>query len=413
MSSLSLPASTPRAAAPAPVNARQRLRRAATRLLFTADAKQALRLRRFLMAAASYGMWLAGVYYGTWLGVTDLTFATLNPTALLVVLTNVVLFALLRSGLNLRLKDPSLTMLQIIVAICWALVMIEHTHQARGLAVMVYFIIFFFGVFKLSLRQFLLLSAFGLSGYASVLLAEHWRHPEASMAFEWLRFVVLGFLLMWLSSIGSYVAHLRRKLAIQNGELEAALARIHELAVRDELTQLYNRRHLMETLEVERARAETDGSPLAVCLIDLDFFKAINDRYGHSAGDQILRDLTACIGAHIRSIDARGTMARMENFGRYGGEEFLLVLPMTSLEGAWVCAERLRAAVAAEEFHIGNQLLKITLSAGVAEFAGHESVTGLLNRADWALYQAKAEGRNRVHIARDQSAFGIAEPRMN
>lgn len=355
------------------------------------DPRQTLRLRRFLMATGSYALWIAGLWYGTLRGFTDFSLGQMLLWTEIAVLIHIALYVTIRTGLNLRFADPSMTMLQIFIASCWVLVLTAHTRQARGLIVMSYFVTYFFGVFRLGLRQFLILSAFTISGYALILVNEQRAAPGADLRFDWLRFAVLAVLLMWLSWIGSYVAGLRERLAAKNAALEQALDKIRALAMHDELTQTYNRRHLMETLETECAKAAGNGRRLSVCLIDLDHFKAINDRHGHSAGDRILCELTACIEAQIRTL---GPRPRDESFGRYGGEEFLLVLPHTGIDGALTCAERLRAAVAAADFRIGGESVSLTLSAGVAEYAAGEPVMGLLDRADAALYRAKADGRN-------------------
>jgi diguanylate cyclase (GGDEF)-like protein len=178
-------------------------------------------------------------------------------------------------------------------------------------------------------------------------------------------------------------------------KLEQALRIINELAIRDELTGTHNRRHLIELVEHEKERSARFGSPFCLCLLDIDYFKLINDTYGHSAGDTALRQFAAAVQCQIRESDA---------FGRYGGEEFLLMLPETALDEATVLAERVRANTERLDF-AGLPGRAITVSIGIAEFRPHESVAQTIARADEALYLAKSNGRNRV-VRHDQAAAG-------
>ena len=170
-------------------------------------------------------------------------------------------------------------------------------------------------------------------------------------------------------------------------KLERALNFINELAIRDELTGVHNRRHLLSLIEVEQARSARAARPFCLCLLDIDFFKRINDTYGHSAGDCVLREFATAVQAQVRDADC---------FGRYGGEEFLLMLPETSLEAAAFLVERIRAAVETLRFVDIDAALTVSVSIGVAQFRPGESIAQAIARADEALYLAKARGRNRV-----------------
>ncbi len=165
-----------------------------------------------------------------------------------------------------------------------------------------------------------------------------------------------------------------------------------ELAVTDALTGLYNRRYLETHLTHLVDHSNNRGKALSVVALDVDFFKVINDTYGHDAGDKVLQELAHRIKANTRSIDL---------CCRVGGEEFILILPGTDVVLAEKIAERLRKGVAGRPFAIGVQAaIQVTLSAGIATLAGvDDSVEKLLKRADKALYMAKREGRNRVMCA--------------
>lgn len=171
------------------------------------------------------------------------------------------------------------------------------------------------------------------------------------------------------------------------GRLQVAL---QELAVRDSLTGLYNRRYLDETLEREVSRARREGNPLSLVMLDIDYFKKVNDTYGHQVGDEALRMLASTLQADIRAEDVAC---------RYGGEEFLILLPNMPLETAMLRAEAWRSAVEGVCVALGNFRITFTVSLGVAAYPEHGKTPDDLTRcADQALYRAKNDGRNRVSV---------------
>jgi diguanylate cyclase (GGDEF)-like protein/PAS domain S-box-containing protein len=174
-------------------------------------------------------------------------------------------------------------------------------------------------------------------------------------------------------------------------ELRALQERLREQSIHDSLTGLYNRRYLEETLGRELILAERDRHPVSVIMGDLDHFKEVNDRYGHLAGDEVLRVFGALMKRHARGSDI---------YCRYGGEEFLLVLPRMAEEIAIERAEQLRSAMAAAPVVYGASPIAVTASFGVAIFP-RDGRTGdeLIAAADAALYAAKAAGRNRIRVS--------------
>ena len=163
-----------------------------------------------------------------------------------------------------------------------------------------------------------------------------------------------------------------------------------EMAITDALTGLHNRRYMETHLSSLAEQAVSRGKPLSVLVLDIDFFKSINDGHGHDAGDDVLREFALRIRKSIRNIDLAC---------RYGGEEFVIVMPETDMAVATMVAERLRRAIAGEPFPIqqGMQLLDVTLSIGIAAIGGPgDTAAAMLKRADTALYRAKRDGRNRV-----------------
>jgi diguanylate cyclase (GGDEF)-like protein/PAS domain S-box-containing protein len=163
--------------------------------------------------------------------------------------------------------------------------------------------------------------------------------------------------------------------------------RLRELATRDFLTGAYNRRQFLELCENEHQRIRRSGKPLCLAMLDIDHFKQLNDTQGHAAGDEALRAVAAICRASLRTSDV---------FARFGGEEFIVLYPETSSDGAWTVTERVRAAIAAQPIALpGGGSAALTVSAGVAQLEAGESVEGLIKRADDALYRAKGSGRNR------------------
>jgi len=187
--------------------------------------------------------------------------------------------------------------------------------------------------------------------------------------------------------LGIFSSALKASLYQSGQKLREAYKRIEELAELDELTGSFNRRCIMRMLDEEIARSARSGSPCSVALIDLDHFKRVNDTYGHPTGDEVLRTFAITMFANIRNID---------RFGRYGGEEFLLVLPDMPNDGGMRALDRLRGIVANLDGSAFSPGMKVTLSAGIATLKTNETTDSFLARADRALYAAKAQGRNRI-----------------
>ena len=218
-------------------------------------------------------------------------------------------------------------------------------------------------------------------------------HPDIVIAntltrlFETTLLVVLFVVYLKLrksnTAVKAHESHLEKLVAARTEELSKTIHKLEVLASTDHLTKIANRRSLREMLKDEFNRTSRNKNPFSIIMFDIDYFKKVNDTYGHEMGDRVLIAVANTVGKTIRDID---------KLGRYGGEEFLIILPETELQKAIEIAERARHAI--ENLKINN--IKVTASFGVTSSAGMSLVTAMLETADNALYEAKDAGRNNV-----------------
>jgi diguanylate cyclase (GGDEF)-like protein len=187
------------------------------------------------------------------------------------------------------------------------------------------------------------------------------------------------------------------QLSRANAELANSAAELYELATSDSLTGLKNHGYFMQALNVNIKNSEGDGTDLSVISLDIDYFKKINDTYGHPVGDEVIRSLAKALTALVRSEDV---------VGRLGGEEFAVLLPESTAEEAMIIAERIRSWCETNSLITTQGNIKFTCSFGVATFSRGSTINTLMNELDQALYEAKGSGRNRVVYARKASKLG-------
>jgi diguanylate cyclase len=324
-----------------------------------------------------------------WTGTTSWQ-AVLGFFVLSVGSTGLFLFAV-RMGWNLRFKDRWLLWAQLLSNYVIQLIFIVAAPRLWMIFLASSLVSFNYAMLGFTPRQFgWTWLGFGASTALALWLGrDRFAYPElnnVNIALLWLFFFLA---VRRLALIGMQFSTLRAELSQRNRQLTLSLARIQELASHDELTGTFNRRHFMELLHDERERSHRTRQPYSVALFDLDHFKTINDRFGHAAGDSVLRSFCTLVQAHMRVTD---------RFARWGGEEFVLLMPVTTpVESASLAVERIRAAVAAHDWSSTSVLpadVRVTVSAGVATCVSGESVETLVARADAALYQAKDAGRN-------------------
>ena len=355
---------------------------------FPDEPKQRLRLKRhFAALAASFTYTMIGFYLylkgyfrpqaeylvlvlGTyWAGLLTFTFV-------------------IRSGLNLKLSDPSMTLAQMYWSIPFMLLAVYTLNDLRGIMLMAFFALLSFGTFRLTSRQFITITAVTLAGYLFVLVALYINQPlRLHLDREILYFIGFSLTCVLLVYTGSASSQLRERNRQQNIRLSRALEENRKLATTDDLTGLTTRRHFMEILGKQKAWSERDGSDFVIMFADLDHFKYVNDSFGHHTGDKVLQTFADILKRSIREIDYAA---------RFGGEEFVILLNNTDIEQARTIAERIRSSLEDYNFNDLAPALNVTVSMGLANFRQYHSIQETLMSADNRMYKAKQAGRNRV-----------------
>lgn len=348
--------------------------------------KQVHRIKLIFLAFALYVFCTLILGFSAWLGLFPA-----EPIAIYVmfsILGSTAFFVVTRLGWNLRLEDPSMTVAQIAYSsllMCYALI---YAGPLRGVFMIGYLASLMFGGTHLSPRQLMRLVALPAVLFPVVVfLAARLGTQTIDWHVELVHWMAYWVIASFFSLLVDKMRRLQKRLKASKEELETAMSRLAEMAVRDELTGLYNRRHMTELLASEHRRAEHTGDSYCVCLIDIDHFKRVNDTYGHGNGDTVLRTFAAVSQQCLRRTDI---------LARWGGEEFLLLLPQSTQSNAKVVMERIMKDLEITVFEGLPEELRVTVSAGVAQYQKGSEIKGLIEQADQALYSAKRAGRNRI-----------------
>lgn len=356
--------------------------------LLTRDPERRLRLVNAGLALIMMTLAVLVMHLWHWLGVIDGT--GLWPWTIASIGGLAAMFLASRSGWTRRLNDPYLAMPQLLYAIAAGAVAYRIAGVGHGASLLLVALVLMFGTFGLPRRRAGWVAAytvvvFGIAMYWGAVAQPSIFDPRAQVGY-FAAFVVFvsGFV-----AVNQRIATIRGRVHVQKSELAVAFERIHALATRDELTGLLNRRAMVELLDVETRRADAAHVPCCIAVLDADHFKRINDGYGHAAGDEALRTIAAVCARMVRSRDS---------IARWGGEEFVVLLREADMATAQAAAERIRARLESTPVQFESSTFGLTVSIGVAAHVPGEDVTDTLARADRALYEAKAAGRNRVQI---------------
>jgi diguanylate cyclase (GGDEF)-like protein len=358
-------------------------------LVFSSDPKQRLRIQRSMVAAVNFVICTMVLGYAVSVGAVN---ATAGWALSIYMMGNCFLFyGLLRSGFNLRFADPSLTLPQIMVAITCVVGAYAILEESRGATLMLLVLVLVFGLFNLTASQARSAAFFALVAQGLTMLAmntlEPGRYPVRQ---ELIHFLFACTTLPTISLLAGQLSDLRSRLRARKDELAVAVERIQTLATRDELTGLFNRRHMVETLSLQKKFSDRGGRVFCIGILDIDHFKRVNDTHGHGAGDEVLRNFAHAVQHELRESDV---------IARWGGEEFLLMLTECRVGQADALMDRVREAVNGALMCPDRPDLHIRFSAGLAEQRFDEEVADTIERADQALYRAKRAGRNRTVLA--------------
>ncbi len=292
---------------------------------------------------------------------------------------------------NLTLEDPDMSLPHMIWAVSVVIMTTYYVEEMKPVVALSGLAMIVVGANRLTPRELTIFAIFSLFAY--VLSVVYKSQFEAlSWITEAVVLVAFGLVLIFGPMLYRFEMNMIESLLVnKNQELTQALDRIQELAIRDDLTGAFNRRHLMEFLTSQKALADRRPDyAFTLCYVDLDFFKRVNDRFGHTTGDHVLMNFSRIAAEELREVDC---------VARIGGEEFVLVLGGTTESGAMVVAERIRAALHELEISAIEPHYRITASMGLTQYRASETVEATMERADRALYDAKHTGRNKVLIA--------------
>lgn len=347
---------------------------------------QRARVAQALLALSLLLAGVAAMHAGAWLGTVDRD--GLWAWTIVSVVGFSIPLVLIQTRVTENLHDPSLTLPQMLLAstvAAWAYTLAGTSHavvtlmQALALS---------FGIFGIDSRPAIYCAGYSILIFAVTMVRQclvdpvRYHFADDLLLFIFLVLIVVGIVINTLR-----VNRMRERIRTQKQDLQQALARIEQLATLDELTGLPNRRFLQQALDAEGVRSQRSPVPWCVALIDLDNFKRINDTHGHATGDAVLKWFATQAKTFVRASDV---------VGRWGGEEFVVLMPTTSLDDGVKCLQRLKSMLEAQPSSPPPEGLRITFSAGVAQHARDDAVAQTLERADQLCYAAKRNGRNRI-----------------
>ena len=360
-------------------------------LLLGRDRRTRFQLTIWFTSVFTYGLYVALLVLQVHLGFVQ--GGAVVRQAALAVLSSTFFYVAIRSGWSKRVcpQEPGLGLHQLLVGIVFMWINYAVVGPVAGSTLIIMASQMVYAVFALSTRQVYRLAALSLLGLGMTMLIANQIDPVRYPAdVQWVGYLYAALVVPLIARLAQVATRTREMLGERSRALSEALARVQELATRDELTRAYNRRHMAEILRQQQALHERSRLPLCIALLDIDLFKSVNDRFGHAAGDEVLRRFARTAADALRTTDL---------LARWGGEEFLVAFPNTPLDQADVALQRLRDALARADFEDVAPGLRISFSGGLTPLGSEEAVSAAIERADQAMYRAKSGGRNRVEHA--------------
>jgi diguanylate cyclase len=356
-------------------------------VLLTTDVAQRTRLVQAEMIFVAMAVGALALLLLAWGGIAAwqpvLAWSLTVPGVLLLVIVAI------RSGWSRRFVDPSLTLLQLIIGSAACAVAYALAGPARGGVFLLLMVVLMGAMLSATPRQMRWGSVFAGLAFGLVMLDAAIQQPDRRWQ-EAVHFLLVATMLPAASVLTTRMAGMRQRARRQQQDLEAALVRIRELATRDELTGLINRRHMRELMEQEHQRCIRSGRTFCLAVLDIDRFKAVNEAHGRSVGDAVLRSVAHEAMRRVRVSDA---------FARWGGDRFVLLLCDARAPLAKGGVERVRTGIGHMHVAIASGDLQVTLSAGMAEHHAGETVDQTLDRAERVLAEAKLQGPDRLVAA--------------
>lgn len=299
-------------------------------------------------------------------------------------------FIIIKSGISKMFSDPGLMLPQIYWSVTFVMATVYLTNQLRPVLLMLGLLPIVYGAFHLKRKQLILVTIYALALYSGVIFALMKFHPRIiDFQNELIILSCFGLIAVGSSQVSTELNRVREFLGKKNRELKKALDYISSLSDTDELTGVKNRKFLITFLEQQRLMAERGQYQFSLCLIDIDRFSEVNEKYGESVGDRVIKTLCRELSRKIRKIDV---------LGRLEGEEFLIIATFSNDEQAKMMAERIQKQIESIDFGRAAPNLKMTASVGITQYHWPETVQDVLARADEALYLAKQKGKNTLIV---------------
>ena len=363
------------------------------------EPRQRLRIARSAMAAALYCLCLIVQWAAVWCGLANADEAIWLTAFCLAGSFGFVIA--IRSGVALRSSDAALTTPQIVFAIVSVAFGYHVNAPFRAAMLMIVALVLVHGAFILPPHRCLRLGFFAVAVFGVSMAFGTWRDPVRFDALiETFTFLFTAFVLPPLAFLCGELSALRASERTATRELQRLMEQLRTLATQDDLTGLPNRRHVQQWMPHELARLRRNDGSLSLAILDLDLFKRVNDTFGHAVGDEVLRLFVAEVRTVLREGDV---------LARWGGEEFLLVMPDTRLADAELVLQRAREQLRTSRAWTAHPQSRVTFSAGLTQLDPGETLEQAVLWADFALYEAKGQGRDRTVVT---SAHGRAVPTM-